>query len=213
MGNGALATGPKLPRPSSTLPQEACLSRSLAWPVLKDQQTNDRGSTSHRIQAAGDPKRPLAKLSPGFYCVGDGPANQEIRVITLKDADPAWELVIEGATHRLATGDRAQFCALLGRVQDEEMTHVQIRRWEGDALSVHLNRDRGFPMYLRQWNDYGCIFPVWDAEPRWTQEQFGCRCCEPWEIARHATLPRQIALCLLIDFFERGVHYSGEWGP
>jgi hypothetical protein len=130
---------------------------------------------------------------------------REIRVTTLNDGHPGWELVIEGAIHRLAYGDQAQFCALLRSVQDEEMTHVEIRRWEGDAFSVHLNRERGFPMYLRQRNDYRCIFPVWDAEQPWAQEQFGCRCCEPWEIARHATLPRQIALSVLIDFFERGV--------
>jgi len=126
-------------------------------------------------------------------------------VTTLQAGDPAWELVIEGAIHRLAPGDRAQFCALLRSVQDEEMIHVEIRRWQGDAFSVHLNRERGFPMYLPQSNDQRCIFPVSDAEPPWSQEQFGCRCCEPWEIARHATLPRQIALSVLIDFFERGV--------
>jgi len=37
--------------------QEVCLSRSLAWPVLKDKETNDRGSATHRIQAAIDPGR------------------------------------------------------------------------------------------------------------------------------------------------------------
>jgi hypothetical protein len=130
---------------------------------------------------------------------------REIRVTTLKDGDPEWELFIEGTIHRLAPGDRAQFCALLRSVQDEEMTHVEIRRGTGDAFSVHLNRERGFLMYLRQRNDGRCIFPVWDAQQPWAQEQFGCRCCEPWEIARHATLPRQIALSLLMDFFERGV--------
>ena len=30
------------------------------------------------------------------------------------------------------------------------MSHLEIRRWKGDAFSVHLNRERGFRMYLRQ---------------------------------------------------------------
>jgi hypothetical protein len=32
------------------------LRRSPAWPELKEQETNDRGSTTHLIWAVGDPK-------------------------------------------------------------------------------------------------------------------------------------------------------------
>jgi hypothetical protein len=97
----------------------------------------------------------------------------ETCVTTLKGGvDSGCEVVINGAIHQLVSGDRAPLCALLTGVQDEEMRHVEIRRPEGDAFSVHLNRDRGFPMYLRKRNDDRCIFPVWDAQQPWAQEQF-----------------------------------------
>ena len=38
--------------------QEPCRSRSPAWAVLKEQETNDRGSITHRIQAAFDDPKP-----------------------------------------------------------------------------------------------------------------------------------------------------------
>src|SRR5262245_56399742 len=37
--------------------QEGCLSRSRAWPELNEQETNDSGSTTHRIRTATDRKK------------------------------------------------------------------------------------------------------------------------------------------------------------
>src|SRR5262245_39264519 len=69
MGNGALAIGPKLPRPSSTLPLLPCRPRVSTSPLMKDQETNNnRGLASHRLGPRVDAKRlwskPLGELSP-----------------------------------------------------------------------------------------------------------------------------------------------------
>jgi len=46
--------------------QEPYLSRSPAWPELKEQEANERGSIIHRIPAESDPQ-PIG--APGHFCV------------------------------------------------------------------------------------------------------------------------------------------------
>jgi hypothetical protein len=118
---------------------------------------------------------------------------------------PGWEATVDGTTHYLADDDRSVFSALLQGLHENEMTHVEITRWEGDAFSVNLNGKRGFPMYLRERVDSG-LYVVWDAQEPWEDERFACGCCgDPLDVPEHATLPRDVALSLLTDFFERGV--------
>ena len=97
---------------------------------------------------------------------------------------PGWEVTVEGSPHYLAADDRAAFSALLRGLRKGEVTHVEITRWEGDAFSVNLNRERGFPMYLRERADSG-LYVVWDAQEPWEDERFACGCCgDPLERPR-----------------------------
>jgi hypothetical protein len=116
-----------------------------------------------------------------------------------------WEVVIEGTVRYLAASDRAAFSTLLQGLQDREMTDVEIARWEGDAFRVSLNRERGTPVYLAERYASGGLYVVWGAQEPWAQETFASEWIGPWECPRHATLPREIALSLLTDFFERAV--------
>jgi hypothetical protein len=116
-----------------------------------------------------------------------------------------WEVTVEGTVHYLAASDRAAFYTLLQVLQDKEMADVEIARGEGDAFQVHLNRERGCPVYLPERCASSSLYVVRDAQEPRAQETFASDCIGPWECPRHATLPREAALSLLKDFFERGV--------
>jgi hypothetical protein len=116
-----------------------------------------------------------------------------------------WEVTVEGTVHYLSASDRAAFSTLLQVLQDKEMTDVEIARWEGDAFSVYLNRERGSPAYhLRERYASSELYVVWDAQDPWAHECFASEYIGLWECPRHATLSREAALSLLMDFFERG---------
>ena len=87
---------------------------------------------------------------------------------------PDWLVSIAGVEHRLSEGQEADLDALIADLP-EGHTHVELRRWREDSLSVHLNQDRAFPMYLNDPRDSGLyVQGKKDAEG---YEPFSCQCC------------------------------------
>ena len=71
-------------------------------------------------------------------------------------------------------------------------------------MSVHLNKRRGFPMYLTERGDPG-LYVLGEGEGGAEVEKFACGCCGiELEFTGHMTVPRAVALDLLRRYFENG---------
>lgn len=125
---------------------------------------------------------------------------------------PAWKAKIAGAEQLLGLSDSAAFDEALEALPAGE-AHVELTRWKGDTLSVFLNQDRGFLMYLTEPGDSG-TYVVGDESEE--PEHFSCPCCGiSMEFERRFTVPRTTALSLFRAFYINGVapEAGDEWLP
>jgi Immunity protein Imm1 len=87
----------------------------------------------------------------------------------------------------------------------KKYSHLSLRRYEEDSLTIHTNARRGWLMYLRFPADNGVYTHDVDyaGDPD-VEEVFMCACGIDLEFAARKTLPRELALRAVREFFTTG---------
>lgn len=130
---------------------------------------------------------------------------------------PGWLVAVNHQGHRVDAGDAARLDGLLAGLSARRSGHVSLTRYEGDELSLHTNRTRGWLMYLRHPADSGLYTrdTTYAGDPA-AEQVFRCGCGIDLEYTTDRTLPRDQAVEVVRAFFAAGrlpdsVPWTDEW--
>jgi len=150
---------------------------------------------SYECVRTGDP----AKLSANFSLNAKLPRDAWLKF----GGYPGWLVEVNHRCHRLGFEDTAIFEKLVQELPSQEFSHLSLTRYEEDSLTLHTNATRGWLMYLERPDDGG----IYVRDPGWTgdaerQEIFRCGCGIDLEFPAQHTLPRELAIAAVVEFFK-----------
>jgi len=115
----------------------------------------------------------------------------------------SWMVHVNHRPYQLKKGDLPRLKKLVESGLKRRAVHIELTRYEGDSLTVFFNRNRAWPMYLRNASDSGQYAPASSTENT-EIERFPCSCGADLEIPHNRTLDRQAGANLIYHLVSEG---------
>jgi hypothetical protein len=142
----------------------------------------------------------------------DRAGNREAR-FTLNDRLPrhvwlecggysGWHFEVNHEDHIIGQDEFSKLEEILGRLGDQDYSHLRMTRYEEDSLTIHTNPERAWLMYLREPADCGLYLN--DSTLDDEEEHFECVCGISLEFPASQTVSHSQAAQIARHFFKTG---------